>query len=72
MENHGTLNGTLNEKELLVLNTMLENGAYTYDEISQKTSIPKRTITRIVTSLVEKQYIERKGSKRDGRRVVIK
>ena len=76
LENHGalngTLNGTLNEKELLVLNTILENGAYTYDEISEKTSISKRTITRIVASLVEKQYIERKGSKRDGRWVVIK
>lgn len=65
-------NGTLNEKEVLILNTILENNKYTYAQIAEKTSISRRTVTRIVASLVEKQYLLREGSKRDGKWIVIK
>lgn len=80
LENHGTLNGTLSgtingtlsEKEVLVLNTILENGSYTYDDMSQKISVPKRTLTRIVSSLVDQGFLIREGSKKYGKWIVLK
>lgn len=69
---NGTLNGTLTGKEQLVLNTFLENGGYTIDDVSKKTAIPLRTVTRVIAALVEKQYLMREGSRRDGRWIVMK
>ncbi len=50
--------------ELAVLNAIIENGFYTYDEISQRASISKRTVIRVIPSLSEKGYIVREGSKK--------
>ncbi|MBQ0071981.1 MAG: winged helix-turn-helix transcriptional regulator [Spirochaetales bacterium] len=69
---NGTLNGTLSDKEQMVVNELLNNASVTYEEMTHKTGISRRTLTRIMTTLQEKGILERVGSKRDGRWVVLK
>lgn len=69
---NGTLNGTLSDKEQMVVNELLNNASATYEEMTHKTGISRRTLTRIMTTLQEKGVLERVGSKRDGRWVVLK
>ena len=45
---------------------MKENPKITVTEIIEKTNIPRRTINRIITSLKEKELIERSGANKGG------
>ena len=76
LDNHGnheeTSDTSLNDKEQLVVSVIIEDNRSTYDYISSKTGIPKRTLTRIFSALQEKGYVERTGSKKDGKWVVMK
>lgn len=49
-----------------------ENLAYTSEELAEKIELTKKIIERTVISLQNKKVIERLGSKRDGRWIVIK
>lgn len=50
----------------------IENSAYTSEELAGKIGLTKRTIERTFISLKNKKVIQRIGSKRDGRWIVIK
>ena len=56
------LNNLLTSNEYIVYSTLKNNPRLSYDELSKETKIPRRTIARIVASLVEKGYIKRSGS----------
>ncbi len=51
---------------------LIENGGYTAEELSKIIDVTPRTIERAFKGLQEKGLIMRKGSKRDGKWVVIK
>ena len=70
-ENVG-LNVGLNKTEKKVVSLLIEDSAYTSDELAAKIGLTKRTIERTFISLQNKKVIERIGSKRDGRWIVIK
>ena len=70
-ENVG-LNVGLNKTEKKVVSLLIENPAYTSEELAEKIGLTKRTIERAFISLQNKKVIERVGSKRDGRWIVIK
>ena len=72
LENHGTLNGTLNDKEQMIVKILLEDGGATYDDITRKTGISRRTLTRVFSALQKNGVIERLGSKRNGKWLVVK
>ena len=54
---------TINESKIYI--EIKNDPSVTYDGLVKKTGIPRRTIARAVTSLVEKGFIERKESKKD-------
>ena len=54
---------TFNESKIYI--EIKNDPSVTYDGLVKKTGIPRRTIARAVTSLVEKCFIERKESKKD-------
>jgi predicted HTH transcriptional regulator len=60
----GTLNGTVNNdnKNDKILHTLSEAPQITYDEISKKLNIPRRTIAREIKLLREQGIIRRIGS----------
>ena len=70
-ENVG-LNVGLNKTEKKVVSLLIENPAYTSKELAEEIGLTKRTIERAFISLKNKKVIERVGSKRDGRWIVIK
>ncbi|MFR6292289.1 MAG: hypothetical protein ACLUKQ_12675 [Peptococcaceae bacterium] len=51
---------------------LIENSDYNSDELAAEIGVTKRTIERAFISLQNKKVIERVGSKRDGRWIVIK
>ena len=63
---NGIINGTINENEKIVYTLMKGNPKITVTEIIEKTNIPRRTINRIITSLKEKEMIDREGSNKGG------
>lgn len=65
------LNVGLNKTEKAVLGHLIENAGMTADMIAAEVGVTKRTIERTFVSLQQKGKIERVGSKRDGRWVVI-
>lgn len=65
---NGGLNGGLNlsDRETLVVNSLIENPNQTINEIAQTLGVSKRTAERIVASLIQKNVIEKDGSKKTG------
>ncbi len=63
---NGAINGVINENEKIVYTLMKENPKITVTEIIEKTNIPRRTINRIITSLKEKEMIDREGANKGG------
>ena len=61
----------LNKTEKAILASLIENSDYTADELAEKLGVTKRTIERTFASLQNKGKLERIGSKRDGRWIVI-
>jgi predicted HTH transcriptional regulator len=70
-ENVG-LNVGLNKTEKQIIYLLIDNPAYNAEELAEKISVTKRTIERTFASLRSKGFLERVGSKRDGRWMVIK
>lgn len=62
----------LNKTEKKVTSLLIEDSTYNSEEIADKLGLTKRTIERAFVSLQKKKVIERIGSKRDGRWLVIK
>lgn len=65
------LNVGLNKTEKAILASLIEKSDYTADELAEKLGVTKRTIERTFASLQNKGKLERIGSKRDGRWIVI-
>lgn len=66
------LNVGLNKTENKVIHLLIENAAYNAEELAEKIGVTKRTIERTFASLQEKGFLERVGSKHDGRWMVIR
>lgn len=66
------MNVGLNKTEKKVVSLLIENSSYTSEELAEKIGLTKRTIERAFRPLQNKKVIERIGSKRDGRWIVIK
>ena len=66
------LNVGLNKTETKAIHLLIENPAYNAEELAEKIGVTKRTIERTFASLQRKGFLERVGSKRDGRWMVIK
>ncbi len=62
----------LNETEKRTIHLLIENPAYTAKELAEKIGVTTRTIERTFATLQKKGFLERVGSKRDGRWIVIK
>ena len=66
------LNVGLNKTEKAVLGLLIEDSDRTADMIATEIGDKKRTIKRTYVSLQKKGKIERIGSKRDGKWIVIR
>jgi len=62
----------LNKTEKAILEYLIENADISSVELSEKIGVSKRTIERYLLNFQKKGKIERIGSKRDGKWVVIK
>ena len=69
---NGGLNGGLKPSEKKVLSSILESPDDTASQMAEKLELGKRTVERALARLQELGMIERIGSKRDGRWIVIK
>ena len=65
-ELNGGLNGGLNDSQLTVLNYIFQNNGVKAKYISEKLNIPIDTIDKHIRVLIQKKYIERRGSKKTG------
>ena len=66
------LNVGLNKTEKRVIELLIEKPSYTSADLAEKIEVSKRTIERTFKTLQEKNIIERIGSKRDGKWIVVK
>lgn len=64
--NDGTINGMINERENMIFNLIQDNGGISAVELSHKASMGLRTVMRTIKSLVEKDFIEYRGAKKNG------
>ena len=62
----------LTKTEKAVLKLLVQDGRETAESISSKVDVSKRTVERALSSLQDKKYIERVGSRRDGYWLVIR
>ena len=65
------LNVGLNNTERRVLEILTENGKLTSVDLSEKINVTKRTVERAFLSLQKKGLLEREGTKRDGKWIVL-
>ncbi len=77
MKNHDTLNGTLKndnltDNELTLLSILLSNPSISLSDASDRMGIFRRTVSRIVASLQDKEIVERKKSKKEGSWRIVK
>ncbi|MBS5889153.1 MAG: MarR family transcriptional regulator [Clostridium sp.] len=77
MKNHDTLNGTLKndnltDNELTLLSILLSNPSISLSDASDRMGISRRTVSRIVASLQDKEIVERKKSKKEGSWRIVK
>ena len=68
----GTINGTINENEKIVLDIILKDPNITIAEIANQSNKSIRTINRIINSLKEKNLLKRMNSNKDGYWEVLK
>ncbi len=52
----------LRPNEYIIYSTLKDDLKLSYDELSKETKIPRRTVARVLSTLVEKGYIKRGGS----------
>lgn len=77
MKNHDTLNGTLKndnltDNELTLLSILLSNPSISLFDASDRMGISRRTVSRIVASLQDKDIVDRKESKKEGSWRIVK
>ena len=77
MKNHDTLNGTLKNdnmtnNELTLLGILFSNPSISLSDASDRMGISRRTVSRIVASLQDKEIVERKKSKKEGSWRIVK
>ena len=65
------LNVGLNKTERKVIEYLMQNSSLTSEILAEKIGVTKRTVERAFSTLQEKRMIERVGSKRDGRWIVL-
>ena len=63
---NGTLNGTLNERQKEVLNFITASPGTQAQVIIDQLAIPRDTLNKILKVLIDKELIERRGSKKTG------
>lgn len=61
----------LNNTEKAILFYLIEDNSYTADDLASKINVSKRTIERNLSSLQKKGKIERTGTRKDGKWLVI-
>ena len=66
------LNVGLNKTEKRVIELLIEKPSYTSVDLAEIIEVSKRTIERTFKTLQEKNIIERIGSKRDGKWIVVR
>lgn len=68
--NHGNINGNINHSlddyERIIVELVLKNPRIFQDCIVEKTGLSKRTISRVMKSLKEKEILIRKGANESG------
>lgn len=62
----GTINGTISERESVILKILKEKPRSTVNDLVLQTKKSLRTVNRILTSLKAKKLIERIGSNKTG------
>ncbi|TGY05329.1 MULTISPECIES: MarR family transcriptional regulator [Muribaculum] len=67
----GTLNGTLNDTERVVLDFIQSSPGITANLLIEKTNKSVRTIRRSVKSLIDKNFVEYRGSKKTGGHYIV-
>ena len=81
IKNRDTLNGILNgtlkndnltDNELTLLSILLSNPSILLSDAGDRMGISKRTVSRIVASLQDKEIVERKKSKKQGSWKIVK
>lgn len=60
------LNEDLSDTEKKLILELIKNPKYTYNQLASEIRISRRTVSRTVASLVEKNYIERVGNHKSG------
>ena len=73
-KNHGNINGNINgdicDEERVVIELLINNPQITQDTLAELSGQSKRTISRIVKSLKERDIIIREGSNKSGKWIV--
>lgn len=65
-------NGTVNGSVKTILALIEQNPSLTYEEMTEKTDKSRRTISRIITEMKEKNIIARVGSDKNGHWEIVK
>ena len=65
-------NGTVNDTVKTILALIEQNPSLTYEEMTEKTDKSRRTISRIITEMKEKNIIARVGSDKNGHWEIVK
>ena len=63
---NGTLNGALNDNQKKVYELIFARQGIQAKDIIEETGIPRDTLNKILRTLIEKQLIEHRGSKKTG------
>lgn len=63
---NGELNGELNKSQLATIEYIRQNKGCKAHAISEKTGVPFSTIDKHIRVLLERELIERRGSKKTG------
>lgn len=65
-KNDKNLSDELTDNEKRILLELINNPSIPYDKLVTELGIPRRTVSRVFVSLVEKGYIERIGTNKTG------
>lgn len=66
------INDTVNDTVKTILALIEQNPSITYEEMTEKTGKSRRTISRIITEMKEKNIIARVGSDKTGYWEIVK
>ena len=69
---NGTVTDTVNDTVKTILALIEQNPSITYEEMTEKTGKSRRTISRLITELKERNIIARVGSDKTGHWEIVK